>query len=727
MEVDEAVNYFCSAKSRQKFRGNTELISALECIEHTALNKGLSPEHISSLVDVAAAGIQVETVCKRIIKSLIPQTYVKEEAALKCISWICTRNPSINIQCLLLRWIIVIYDYIDTRTNLHGMYGVLFHFLHYRVMMPYICHLLYLFTRKEDVRLFRVRFLLQYQKDMGPQPFLTGLLSIYRYYYPSLVHVVNTRSYKSFFPTYDKKWSSVIQQVREKIGVSPTIDVTFEKALLERLGTSSNYVDLMPSKKRRKLDPIPVLHSLTTKSSYKRDTMAHTLGLQTIPFVLIQSFKGLLDHLDNVEYPSQIGAVLRSDPLKHFMSFTKDQIACARFQFWISKTLQEALVNSLKPNHKQRVTSLLKSTKLFSDFLQEGIPAVDIEIFDYLHTWNGIQYSPLILQLISRSRIYPFPVLYDRVLEPLRKLFFSSSVYGKCKIIMCFTDLLRNYAANEWPRNQEKQDEDTSLCLFKQDKEDFDGSDVIKNIVKFVCKICLTGLVIEKHNGNALFEMCVLDFLDLVSNMHKEYNIPFVVMADSRLMETLLISCNILTVNRVCTVLCRYKENFDLLRAAERNGQLKNSGIQRETSRLIKLCNSLVVDFCNSLWRLRAFTSTDKHSLFYQDISDLDKENMNARRKDNESLSLFCHPAFLPFTLKYIEKNDFDPRINIEELRPLKRDFLHVLERHHFTGLSQFVSTFVRRESESSTSKSQMFGFSPTSTHVSSMSTSRMT
>lgn len=54
-----------------------------------------------------------------------------------------------------------------------------------------------------------------------------------------------------------------------------------------------------------------------------------------------------------------------------------------------------------------------------------------------------------------------------------------------------------------------------SLHLFSRDKEDIDCVDVIKNFVKFVSKMCLAACVMEKQN--ALFEMCVLDFLDLVS------------------------------------------------------------------------------------------------------------------------------------------------------------------------------------------------------------------
>ena len=42
-----------------------------------------------------------------------------------------------------------------------------------------------------------------------------------------------------------------------------------------------------------------------------------------------------------VQFPSQIGSVLRSQAYQHMMSYTKDKKAAARFEYWISNTLQE--------------------------------------------------------------------------------------------------------------------------------------------------------------------------------------------------------------------------------------------------------------------------------------------------------------------------------------------------------------------------------------------------
>ena len=45
--------------------------------------------------------------------------------------------------------------------------------------------------------------------------------------------------------------------------------------------------------------------------------------------------------------------------------------------------------------------------------------------------------------------------LNDLILEPLRNLFVCSSIFFKCQLVYCFTELLRNYVILELPRYQD--------------------------------------------------------------------------------------------------------------------------------------------------------------------------------------------------------------------------------------------------------------------------------
>lgn len=68
----------------------------------------------------------------------------------------------------------------------------------------------------------------------------------------------------------------------------------------------------------------------------------HFVGLVVLRPIWFEALRSPLASMFSVfQFPSQIGAVLRSPTLQHLLSYTKDPIATTRFHFWISETLQE--------------------------------------------------------------------------------------------------------------------------------------------------------------------------------------------------------------------------------------------------------------------------------------------------------------------------------------------------------------------------------------------------
>ena len=58
--------------------------------------------------------------------------------------------------------------------------------------------------------------------------------------------------FQSFFPLRhaDKQWSELIQKVRDGLRVPPEPDMSWDKALKERLYPSGNSIDLVPVGRR---------------------------------------------------------------------------------------------------------------------------------------------------------------------------------------------------------------------------------------------------------------------------------------------------------------------------------------------------------------------------------------------------------------------------------------------------------------------------------------------
>ena len=92
--------------------------------------------------------------------------------------------------------------------------------------------------------------------------------------------------------------------------------------------------------------------------------------------------------------------------------------------------------------------------------------------------------------------------------------------------------------------------------------------------------------------------------------------------------------------------------NFASVKLQQKTGEIEVYPL--EGSRMVSGCNQIILDFCNSLWRSKAFSTADKESVFYMDPVAEDKtlEGQNMA----ESLSVYRHPAFLGFAVKFIEK-----------------------------------------------------------------------
>lgn len=89
------------------------------------------------------------------------------------------------------------------------------------------------------------------------------------------------------------------------------------------------------------------------------------------------------------------------------------------------------------------------------------------------------------------------------------------------------------------------------------------------------------------------------------------------------------------------------------MKLQQRTGQIEVS-IQLDVPQMVASCNHVILDFCNALWRGRAFTMTEKGSVFFFDPVAADKTLEGETMA--ESLSLYRHFAFLGFAVKFIDE-----------------------------------------------------------------------
>ena len=65
----------------------------------------------------------------RAVRCLIPRDSVPCVSVLRLLGSL--KGHTLSLQLLVIRWIILVYDTIDDRSSLHGIYGVLFYYLQF--------------------------------------------------------------------------------------------------------------------------------------------------------------------------------------------------------------------------------------------------------------------------------------------------------------------------------------------------------------------------------------------------------------------------------------------------------------------------------------------------------------------------------------------------------------------------------------------------------------------
>jgi len=94
--------------------------------------RGALPEELSRLVDLVTVRNQLDQASlASIIRNLYPLGKVKDDVVLRVVGALGHGHlkPSLAIQGLLLRWVVMVYHLLENTSTLSQTYGVLFNLL----------------------------------------------------------------------------------------------------------------------------------------------------------------------------------------------------------------------------------------------------------------------------------------------------------------------------------------------------------------------------------------------------------------------------------------------------------------------------------------------------------------------------------------------------------------------------------------------------------------------
>ncbi len=219
LAVQEAINRVQTAADTQTKTKYSVLKSFLDTISTYAENHGLSHSALLTLVDVVKRPFSLDQKSQNaIIKSLYPANNVPSDlicTIIGCLGY-GSHKASVSSQQLLLRWIVMVSDYLEQPTHLSNFYSVLFNLLDMMSIRAEICHLLARITRRKHVRPFRIHLLQGLSKSAGQDPALLKLMYVYDKYAPGILVLEKPRKNLADISHTDPDWVLQLERIHNK-------------------------------------------------------------------------------------------------------------------------------------------------------------------------------------------------------------------------------------------------------------------------------------------------------------------------------------------------------------------------------------------------------------------------------------------------------------------------------------------------------------------------------
>ncbi|XP_032245948.1 centromere protein I isoform X2 [Phoca vitulina] len=628
-----AVRYFEKGPIETSQSKDKILEKHLKTVENVAWKNGLAPEGIDILLNVALSGKFGSAVNTRILKCMIPTTLIPEDSVVKAVSWLCVGKCSGSTKVLFYRWLVAMFDFIDHKDQINLLYGFFFASLQDDALCPYVCHLLYLLTRKENVKPFRVRKLLDLQAKMGMQPHLQALLSLYKFFAPTLISVS--------LPARKKKWNSC--------------------------------------------SVIPVLNSSSCSKECGKKGMTLSDYLSSngsFPLEQLKSFPQLLQNIHCLELPSQMGAVLNNSLLLHYINCVKDESILLRLYHWLSQTLQEECIWYKMNNyeHGKEFTNFLDTIIRAECFLQEGFYSCETFLYKSLPLWDGFCCRSQFLQLVSWIPFSSFSELKPLLFDHLAQLFFTSTIYFKCSVLQSLKELLQNWLL--WL----SADVHMKPVMNSPLETTLGGSmNSVSELIQYVGQLSTTAMRLE--NNSTFLLHFILDFYEKVCDIYINYNLPLVVLFPLGIFYSALLSLDSSILNQLCYIMHRYRNN---LTAAKKNELVQKTKSEFNfSSKTYQEFNHYLTAMVGCLWTSKPFQKG-----LYIDPEVLEKTGI-AEYKN--SLNLVHHPALLNYAVSFLLQEWPEERtVSMSSIRGKKWNwYLDYLFSEGLQGLKLFIRSSI--------------------------------
>ncbi|KAI1391110.1 Mis6-domain-containing protein [Hypoxylon trugodes] len=566
LDIKELISDVVEASKLTAKQRGRDVKSDVEKLTSLSYERGLLPDDLDQLIDlVTTPSFLDQASLGNIVRNLYPASAVNVDLVVKVIGCLGhgKLKPSLAIQGALLRWLILIYHVIDNQSILSRSYSVLFNLLDTAAIRKQLCHLLALITRRRHVRPHRIQSLLSLSRQTGNDPVVTGLLRVFKDYYPEIIVGEATRAKASAFKHPDPQWRERLDEIREA------------------------HAARSASRSERPLDAFRVARNRRNGKGSTLLPEVHTSNAteKSITLEEIENVDGFVKNLERIELPNQLIAIL-GDPLLQKLFILKPQAeAHQRATSWLASYGQD-LVSGEPGVDSAGGLEMLKtytsSTKTF--------PPIFLAFFsEYLKTWNGQDDRDSILTSLSYVPLISFSDLFAVIFQPLEAKILDNTTVSQLQLLEFYTTLLQRW----------------TILLASLEEKSEQASTIIRGLSDHVSDLCLTLI---QTSPTASTHSKILDFYEqtaILASTPKLLHHTQIVIPPSPLVYTLHFSFSPDTLSRLCDILSKYKAGFQKAMSVSRS---------QYAPEFINKFNGFLMDICNCIWRSRAFNDSDTNS-----------------------------------------------------------------------------------------------------------------
>lgn len=505
----------------------------------------------------------------KILKSyLYPKDFIPSEVAMSICGNLGVKTAtssekkiSNTLQLSLLNWLISVYSFFEQPNIIEKLYGILFNYLEFEFLRPKIAHLLFLATKKKHVNPSRIERLRGLYNKYDESEHLIALLVLYKEFAPEEIFDVFPKISHTLFSHPNYEYLNELMELRQGDKISTLAT-----------GDELKFIDDFSQKlKRRK-------RNLATSDFSQYLTLSQNDNIHSITSLCanIEKFTIPLDHLATLSDSSGFSIL--------GFKFKGEQRDYTRLDQTILFSLEE-----LEELHETDQLVFLEKLKMYTSLTSEIPKSI---VSGLLHNEKLLVPNPVTDQYIWH---------FFRYLDPQSSQSFQKliSIYLQDKNLknvnwICSLLHTLTYLFSSWPKKLE--------ILKDQRNEQLSIEDLSKTILDTYSQIrTIMPEILIRHNYDRKLAIEFLTFISNIQNIPLSHlHIKDVVMPPP-LVYMLFYINDPLAISLLAGHL-----NFSKM-------VLQDAVSNDSTITLTALHNSYVVDFCNTVWRNKAFDISKKN------------------------------------------------------------------------------------------------------------------